>query len=365
MTTKDTNVQVKMNDTVDKKDWWADSGSNLFTIRSIQYPDNTDSSGTGSQQRHFVRFTINLDEESRLVKRNKSEVTDSDRSGQNRFRTNNPNDARYTGAAVAIGTATAASGASAALSKFKGFGKKLAVGGAGVAGALAGVAVAKQFDVMKKLKKLAATITLYAPGNLESNHTFEYSTTSNQLADFLTTERGADLMMDTEIGKSALTNVPEKLIRIVGTNASDMLQSLTRTASNPKKDVLFQEVQPRIFRFDYTFMPKNAIEAYNIANIIYMFKYFAHPEMLEGYDQFLYIYPAEFDIEYIFSAGGNENENIWLNRVSSCVLTNISINYAPNGNFHSLANGEPVMTTMSLTFREIETLHRDRIAAGF
>lgn len=359
---EDKTVPVKMNDTVQD---WSDSGSNLFTIRSIQYPDNADSSGTGSQQRHFVRFTINIDEESRLISKNKAQATDSDRAGQNRFRTNNPSDDRYQAAAGAIGAASGASAAAAALKKFKGFGKKLAVGAATVAGGIAGVAVAKEFNVTKKLKKLASTITLYAPGNLESSSSFEYGITENQLTDFLTTDRGNELLKDTKTGESSALNLPGKMARIIGTNSSDMLGSLTRTASNPKKDILFKEVQPRIFRFDYVFMPKSAVEAYDIANIIYMFKYFAHPEMLEGYDQFLYIYPAEFDIEYIYNAGGNENKNMWLNRVSSCVLVNISINYAPNGNFHSLANGEPVMTTMSLTFREIETLHRDRIAAGF
>jgi hypothetical protein len=155
-----------------------------------------------------------------------------------------------------------------------------------------------------------------------------------------------------------------KFAQIVAIGGSDLLQSLTRSTINQKSDLLFKKVNRRSFQFEYSFMPKNAFEAYDVASIIYMFKYFQHPEMLEGYDQWLYIYPAEFDIEYVYKSDGGENENIWLNKISSCALESVTVSYGGNGTFQSLVNGEPVQTSLVLRFREFETLHQDRIAKG-
>jgi hypothetical protein len=148
--------------------------------------------------------------------------------------------------------------------------------------------------------------------------------------------------------------------------SSEAFSNLGRTAVNPKRDVLFNSVGNRRFKFDYVFAPRSKEEAIEVSNIIYAFKLFAHPELIAGYAQYLYLYPAEFDIEYrMIDSNGNDIENPHLNRISSCVLESIDVVYAPNGSFQSLANGEPVITNMSLSFMEIETLHQDKIKQGF
>ena len=345
----------------------SDSPSSLFSVRSLQYPSPATSADDESQQRHFVRFTINIDEESKLVKSSKLIAGDADRTKQNRYRKGNVSEDRVmasmaiAGAAIAVGSGVAG----AVIKKMQGFSKKGLVGTAiGVVGGAAGALVSDQFNVTKKLKKLAATITLYTPGGITSNHQIGYSQTQDPPQDLLQTDKGLELIQGNS-AMGAAGNFASKMTRLLGTASSDILQSLTRTALNPKKDMLFKEVGQRSFQFNYTFAPRNMEEAYDVANIIWMFKYFSHPEMLEGFDQYLYIYPAEFDIEYIYKAGGDELENPWLNKISSCVLEGISIDYGPTGSFQSLRNGEPVITNMVLQFREIETLHQARIADGY
>jgi hypothetical protein len=356
---------VKVNDT--KQDTYGES--NVFAIRSIQYPPMSDPSNSGNNQRHFVRFTINVDEDSRLIKRKRVESTKVDQTDQNRLRTGNISQERADvlgGAAlasIAVGSGTTA----AVLTKLKGFPAKAAIaGGAGAIGAFAGYKIAESFNLTKKIRKLAASITLYNPGNNTATYDIGYDSTDTQIQNILQNERGAELLKDldnAEKSPSYLT-AAGKLAKVVAIGGSDLLQSMTRSTLNKKQDLLFKQVNRRTFQFEYRFMPKNEFEAYDIANIIYMFKYFQHPEMLEGYDQFLYIYPAEFDIEYIYKAAGNEAENIWLNKISSCVLESMSVNYGGNGTFQSLVSGEPVETNLVLRFREIETLHQGRIADG-
>lgn len=362
----------------------------LTRIRSVRYPEERgDPSGDKTEQRHFVRFTINIDEESKLIKRGKIEATDVDKTGQNRISERETSETRMGLAGAAIGASVAGTseiGKSLInrLSGFKG-GKALATFAVAGTGAGIGAMAAKQFGVSKKLKKLGAIITLYNSGNIRSSHDIRYDDTENLITDFLSSGRGEELVQDLKAEASKLSmdslnngdpvrglatataSTAGKFARILATNASpDVLGLMSRTAKNPKKDVLFKEVGPRRFQFEYTFMPRTATEANDVRDIIFMFKYFSHPEMLEGFDTFLYIYPAEFDIEYIFvNQVGEEVVNEHLNRISSCVLESVHVTYGGQGTFQSLIAGEPIVTNLVLQFREIETLHQDRIAAGY
>lgn len=366
MATQAQSEPVKINDAQPEDTY---GQSDVFAIRSIQYPPEIDPTSSGNDQRHFVRFTINVDEESRLIKKHKVDSVPVDQSDQNRLRNGTISQERANVlSGVALGAIAAGSGVgTAVISKLKGFQAKLVAGAAmGTVGVMAGYNIADSFNLTKKVRKLLSTITLYNPGNNTATYDISYAETDAQIQNILQNERGTELTKDLENANASpsLLTGAAKFAKIVAIGGSDLLQTLTRSSLNKKQDLLFKQVSRRTFQFEYKFMPKNAYEAYDIANIIYMFKFFQHPEMLEGYDQFLYIYPAEFDIEYIYKAGDEEIENIWLNKVSSCVLSSMTVNYGPGGTFQSLSAGEPVETNISLQFREIETLHQGRIAKG-
>jgi hypothetical protein len=160
--------------------------------------------------------------------------------------------------------------------------------------------------------------------------------------------------------------VTKNLGRILAASSNNTVSTLSRTAYNPKKDLLFKSMGNRSFQFEFQFAPNDSVEALMVKDIIYAFKLYSHPEVLKGYGQFLYLYPAEFDIQYGFiDSTGAEKENTSLNKISSCVLESISVNYGSQGTFQSLENGEPIITNMSLRFKEIETLTQDRVRKGF
>ena len=81
-----------------------------------------------------------------------------------------------------------------------------------------------------------------------------------------------------------------------------------------------------------------------------------HPEF-KSENAFLYIYPSEFDVTYY--KGGTENLNI--HRHTSCVLTEVNVNYTPNGVFSTFDNGMPTQITLSLTFKELQLLSKETI----
>ena len=53
-------------------------------------------------------------------------------------------------------------------------------------------------------------------------------------------------------------------------------------------------------------------------------------------------------------------ENEYYNKIATCVLQIVSIDYTPGG-VKSFADGAPTQITMALTFKETETLTKDKI----
>jgi hypothetical protein len=84
-----------------------------------------------------------------------------------------------------------------------------------------------------------------------------------------------------------------------------------------------------------------------------------HPEFKDT-NKFLYVYPSEFDISYY--SNGVENRNI--HRHTSCVLTEMAINYTPNAAFNTFADGSPTQINVQMTFRELSLMDKDKIKAG-
>lgn len=141
-----------------------------------------------------------------------------------------------------------------------------------------------------------------------------------------------------------------------GIKSTGGLQKAIRMAPNPRKEQLFKSVDFRTFQFTYEFYPRDEDEAEKVNQIIYHLKLHMHPEFRDT-NEFLYIYPSEFDIFYYH--GTQENLNI--NRHTSCVLTDLTVNYSPQGQFTTFANGMPTQITINMTFKELSLLTKEKI----
>jgi len=88
------------------------------------------------------------------------------------------------------------------------------------------------------------------------------------------------------------------------------------------------------------------------------------PELRGGQSRFLGL-PSQFDIHYMYlSKEGSAMENIFYNKISTCVLQQCNVNYTPNG-VKSFSDGGPTQMTMSLQFKETELLTKDKISEGY
>ena len=207
----------------------------------------------------------------------------------------------------------------------------------------------------RKTKRLKSVIALHTPTALNSRYNVTWSEEETASASM-----GAELFQAKGWGgnkDSALSSVANVALS-KGPN-SGMVSAATGLAANPRKEQLFKGVDFRTFAFNYSFAPRNESEAENVLNIIKMFKFHMHPEMKDT-TSFLYLYPSEFDIVYYKGS----KENLKIHRHTSCALTGLEINYTPNGNFTTFANGMPTQIDVVLQFKELALLDKELIANG-
>ena len=135
-------------------------------------------------------------------------------------------------------------------------------------------------------------------------------------------------------------------------------------ARNPHMAQVFKNIKFRSHSFDYKFSPKNVKEQETLTKIIRLFKLAMHPKYMFG--DHMFSYPAQFDIDII---SGQSNRHFY--NIGVSVLTDMSVNYLPNGpHMHEIAEDfadstettkAPVAVNMSLKFTEIKIVTQKEI----
>ena len=166
----------------------------------------------------------------------------------------------------------------------------------------------------------------------------------------------------TEGAKKAGAALAETLAGAEG--AAGMVNRVFGQADNPYVEVLFQAMEVRTFTYNFTFAPRSEEETKDVQEIIQLFRFHMVPELQGGQSRFLTL-PSEFDIHYMYiGKDGTNVENDYYNKIATCVCTNVTVDYTP-GKVSSFSDGAPTQITMALTFKETETLTKDKVNAGY
>ena len=239
-------------------------------------------------------------------------------------------------------------------------GKKLAapLGGAILKGGAAGMIAYESGGFSQPVKRLKTAISLYMPSSLSASYGVQYNESEVPLAMQMANAVGDAFHGTVPVGGTAAAIGTALAFKASG-DAAGALSKLSKLAPNPTTEMVFQSVETRTFSFNYRFAPRSEKEAENVLKIIEQFKFHMHPEFKDQ-TGFLYIYPSEFDIVYY--SGGQENPN--LHKHTSCVLVNMAINYTPNGMFSTFDNGMPTQIDVTLSFKELAKLDKQKIQEG-
>lgn len=327
---------------------------------------------------NYVVFYINVHEDSTLFRNNQVSVVEGNIPTRQKGFLSGQRIDDDTAKKSSIMINTLGGGAAGAITNAIGISSGGPLVGAAIGGLATAAAVTEVGKIKAEYKRINQAIALYMP--IDLNISYGVNWFDEDMA-------GAGAMLG--LGENALNaldnagknimngnteNIKSELGAGLGTissftagavlNATHMGQAISKmsgVAQNPKKEQMFKSVDHRTFSFSYQFFSRSPEEAQQVRDIIKLFKMHMHPEYKQNTGNFLYLYPSEFDIMYY----NNGVENMNLHRHTSCVLTNVNIQYTPLGQYISFADGMPTQINVVLTFKELALLDKDLIADGF
>jgi len=231
--------------------------------------------------------------------------------------------------------------------------------------------------------RIKESIAIYLPPDVKDDYTIKYSGAETALLGFMAASGGkfldayrrddfssaAQLLKDSasggfaEIGKRAAAAAVDIIGGAEGTLG--LAAKVFGATSNPYMEVLFGGVELRTFTYNFTFAPRSIEERDEVQKIIHTFRFYAAPELRSNESLYMGL-PAEFDIHYMYQpeSGTESKENPYFNKIATCVLTNVNVDYTPGG-VYSHDDGSPVKITMTLSFLETEMITKDHIEAGY
>lgn len=250
-----------------------------------------------------------------------------------------------------------------------------------------GDVLTKGVGISPRLSELKSVISLYMPDTLYAEYSADYTEFSltddlgglvssiraiNQIADKNPLSGASGDMYEAikSVGKgigNAVSNQPESIYLATkafgAENIGAVLNKAQGYAINPQLQMIYKGIGLRTFQLTFTFTPKSAQEAKEVDEIIALFKHHYAPRLESGTEtsvnSMFFIPPSMFTVQFMH----NGRENTHLPKYGECVLSNITVDYAPNG-FASYEDGSPVQSQLMLQFKETEIIDRNKLEKG-
>lgn len=235
-------------------------------------------------------------------------------------------------------------------------------------------------NFVRTIRRTTDTIALYMPDTLNFQYEQGYSQAElgggplalfGAAADALKNAPGISNMDSQNIGQFLGKNLSPFIFQQLASNFGNagvaVFAAATGTVVNPQLELIYSSPKFRSFRFEFMFYPRSSTEALQVQMILERLKFHQAPEVLGGgssggLGSFFLVPPSEFDIKFYYN--GIENPNI--PKISTCILTNIDVDYAPSGfsayevpgrsDPYLAGTGMPVGIRLTLQFQETEIL---------
>ena len=199
----------------------------------------------------------------------------------------------------------------------------------------------------------------------------------NKLKSALKTANSAAQNLPVNAAASLITNLA-KGVTGDQINASDVFGGISGVIKNPNVELLFQKMNLRTFDLTFKMSPYDAQEGENIRNIVNTFK----KAMLPSYDLGdRKVFGFEKN-QNSFGSGGDPalnasfiavpsvcyvqfmhggDRNTYVPKYKMCAITDVGVNYTPDGNFATFQGGAPVATELKISFMETKLIFAEDI----
>ena len=218
-------------------------------------------------------------------------------------------------------------------------------------------------------KTLDSTIQIQMPPTIEVSHKINYADTEigllvagllaagQSFSDDISADAARDAITNSIGGeiKNAITGLAEG-IGITGARAANQISS--GKVINNRTELKFEGIDRRAFAFTFRMLPKSSEEAQIIKEIVTLFRYHAMPEFpiggkLGGRTMRV---PSTFDISYV--------PGRHLHRIDECALEAVQVKYGGERT-QFFVDDQPVETELTLQFRELGIITKEKIAEGY
>ena len=196
-------------------------------------------------------------------------------------------------------------------------------------------------------------------------------------------QKSGDFTGNIKAIQDALTSMTLNMIPGVGGNldVNDISGATRGVVLNPNAELLYDSPEMREIGMSFKMVPKNPAEAQTIKNIVRLFRKAALPqwggsedveignELIGGKslitdnsqrDNFIRVPRL---CKFTFMHGSSPHE--WITQFKPCAISNVSVNYTPDGTFATYSDGSPVATELRLSFQETKLLFADEVDQGF
>ena len=222
--------------------------------------------------------------------------------------------------------------------------------------------------------RLDTAITLYMPPQVQFTYGAEYTDTgigvsAKTVAGLYDAYREGRLEQHIRGGASGAREFFRDRLLVAADalvqGAKATYEMVQGVAITDRLELIFKGVPKRGFEYTFKMIPKNVAEAEEIRKIVFAFKANMLPEFKGGdrAGRSMRV-PNTFDIKYMYHTG----ENDWLPKVSTCVLETMNVAYGGERykTFHAVEDGAPpVETTVTLSFKELELITKERVFEGY
>ena len=236
------------------------------------------------------------------------------------------------------------------------------------------------FLTRKPTKRLKSGIALFMPPQISTTYTSNYTDTEigggteSALNAFNAAvggrfDRAADAFFATE--EPFKEGVEKLILSTIGTVAPGLggiregQFAKEGAIISDRMELAFKGINKRQFQYTFKMIPRSQAEADEIRKIIFTFKQNMLPEFVGGNRAGRRLrVPNTFDIQYMYK--GKQNE--YLHHISTCVLETMSVQYGGDRYKTFPGNSEgapPVETQITLNFKEMELITRERVFEGF
>lgn len=198
---------------------------------------------------------------------------------------------------------------------------------------------------LKQRTEIAGHIELYMPETLN----FTYNAGYNSLS-----------LMEAAASIPLVGRIASGIQSVMQNDAAKLVLNRAGYVFNPQQQLLFEGIDFRTYQMAFTFSPVSQEEANTVDQIIREFRRYAAPVTVREAAGMFYVPPAIFEIQFKF----NGKENSKINKIEQSVIESIDVNYAPNG-WAAHTDGAPVQTVVTISFREIVLIDREKIEQGY